>query len=46
MSAGERRVLVDRDDPDLPIAAQCRLLNVARSTRIISRRRCTLTTWH
>src|SRR3954465_11150364 len=32
MNAGERRALVDRDDPDLPIAAQCRLLKVARST--------------
>ena len=32
MSPGERRALVDRDDTDLPIAAQCRLLNVARST--------------
>jgi putative transposase len=32
MSPGERRVLVDRDDPDLSVAAQCRLLNVARST--------------
>jgi putative transposase len=32
MSPGERRALVDRDDPDLPIAAQCRLLKVARST--------------
>ena len=32
MSPGERRALVDRDDPDLPITAQCRLLKVARST--------------
>jgi putative transposase len=32
MSPGERLALVDRDDPDLPIAAQCRLLKVARST--------------
>src|SRR5580693_594633 len=32
MSPSERRALVDRDDPDLPIAAQCRLLKVARST--------------
>ena len=32
MSLGERRALVDRDDPDLSVAAQCRLLNVARST--------------
>ena len=32
MSSGERRALVDRDDSDLPIAAQCRLLKVARST--------------
>jgi putative transposase len=32
MSSGERRALVARDDPDLPIAAQCRLLKVARST--------------
>ena len=32
MRPGERRALVDRDDPDLPIAAQCRLLKVARST--------------
>jgi putative transposase len=32
MSPGERRAMVDRDDPDLPIAAQCRLLKVARST--------------
>jgi putative transposase len=27
-----RLSLVDRSDPDLPIAAQCRLLKVARST--------------
>src|ERR1700750_2976230 len=32
MSPVERLALVDRDDPDLPIAAQCRLLKVARST--------------
>src|SRR5580692_1966762 len=32
MSPGERRELVDRDNPDLSITAQCRLLNVARST--------------
>ena len=32
MSPSERRALVDRDDPDLSVAAQCRLLNVARST--------------
>jgi putative transposase len=32
MSPGERRALVDRDDPDLSVAAQCRLLKVARST--------------
>jgi len=32
MSPGERRALVERDDPDLSVAAQCRLLNVARST--------------
>src|SRR6202162_4897156 len=32
MSPGERRALVDRDDPDLSIAAQCQLLKVARST--------------
>ncbi len=32
MSPGERRGLVDRDDPDLSVAAQCRLLKVARST--------------
>jgi putative transposase len=32
MSLGERRALVDRDDPDLSVAAQCRLLKVARST--------------
>jgi putative transposase len=32
MSPGERLALVDRDDPGLPIAAQCRLLNVARPT--------------
>src|SRR5258708_40145068 len=32
MSLGERRALVERDDPDLSVAAQCRLLNVARST--------------
>jgi putative transposase len=31
MSPGERRALVDQDDPDLPIAAQCRLLKAARS---------------
>jgi putative transposase len=32
MSVRERRALVDRDDPDLPVAAQCRLLKLARST--------------
>jgi hypothetical protein len=32
MSPGERCALVDRDDPDLSVAAQCRLLKVARST--------------
>jgi putative transposase len=32
MSVRERRALVDRDDPHLPIAAQCRLLKLARST--------------
>ena len=32
MSLGERRALVERDDPDLSVAAQCRLLKVARST--------------
>jgi putative transposase len=32
MSPGERRAVVDRDDPDLSIAAQCQLLKVARST--------------
>jgi putative transposase len=32
MSPGERRALVDRDDPDLSITAQCQLLKVARST--------------
>jgi putative transposase len=33
MSPGERRALVDRDDPDLSITAQCQLLKVARSTQ-------------
>src|ERR1700749_3771609 len=32
MSVPERRALVDRDDPDLPVAAQCRPLKLARST--------------
>jgi putative transposase len=32
MSLPERRALVDHDDPVLSIAAQCRLLRVARST--------------
>ena len=32
MSAPDRRALVDRDDPVLPVAAQCRLLKIARST--------------
>lgn len=32
MSPGARRALVDRDDPDLPVTAQCQLLKVARST--------------
>jgi putative transposase len=32
MSPPERRALVDRDDPVLPIVAQCRLLKIARST--------------
>ncbi len=32
MSAADRRALVDRDDPGLPVVAQCRLLKIARST--------------
>jgi putative transposase len=32
MSAPERRAMVDRDDPSLPVVAQCRLLKIARST--------------
>ena len=32
MSPPERRALVDRDDPALPIVTQCRLLKIARST--------------
>jgi putative transposase len=32
MSPPARRALVDRNDPALPVAAQCRLLKVARST--------------
>ena len=32
MKRAERLALVDRDDPILPVAAQCRLLKVARST--------------
>ena len=32
MKRAERLALVDHDDPILPIAAQCRLLKVARST--------------
>jgi putative transposase len=32
MSAPDRRALVGRDDPVLPVAAQCRLLKIARST--------------
>src|SRR6202161_3135717 len=32
MRPGERRALVDRDDPDLSIMAQCQLLKIARST--------------
>ena len=32
MSAAERRVLVDPEDPALAVAAQCRLLGIARST--------------
>ncbi len=32
MSVPARRALVDRDDPALPVAAQCRLLKIARST--------------
>ena len=32
MSVRERRALVNRDDPDLPVAAQCRLLKLARLT--------------
>jgi putative transposase len=33
MSAVERRALVDRSDPRVSVAAQCRLLRVARSTQ-------------
>ena len=32
MSRAARLALVDRDDPAMPVAAQCRLLKVARST--------------
>ena len=32
LSLATRLSLVDRSEPDLPIAAQCRLLKVARST--------------
>src|SRR6202167_3092938 len=32
MNRAERLALVDHDDPGLPVAAQCRLLKVARST--------------
>jgi putative transposase len=32
ISPPERRALVDRDDPVLPVVAQCRLLKIARST--------------
>jgi len=32
MSPPERRALVDRDDPAVPVVAQCRLLKIARST--------------
>jgi hypothetical protein len=32
MSAAARRTLVDRDDPALPVAAQCRLPKIAHST--------------
>jgi putative transposase len=32
MNRAERHALVDRDDPILPVTAQCRLLKVARST--------------
>ena len=32
MSPADRRALVDRDDPALPVVAQCRLLKIARST--------------
>ena len=32
MNPAERLALVDHDDPVLPVAAQCRLLKVARST--------------
>ena len=32
MNRPERLALVDHDDPVLPVAAQCRLLQVARST--------------
>jgi putative transposase len=32
MSVPDRRALVDRDDPIVPIVTQCRLLKIARST--------------
>ena len=32
MTRSERLVLVDHDDPGLPVVEQCRLLKVARST--------------
>jgi len=32
MTQSERLALVDRDDPDVPVVNQCRLLKIARST--------------
>ena len=39
MSRAVRLGLVDRDDPAMAVAAQCRLLKVARST-LYHRKRC------
>jgi hypothetical protein len=49
MNRAERLALVDHDDVVLPVAAQCRLLRVARSTlyyqHIISQFRRARTIW-
>ena len=45
MTAPDRRAMVDRDDPSLPVVAQCRLLKLRAQRCITGRRRLTPMIW-